>query len=78
MNDHELHDAIEDAYADFYDDPRGIHYFQIADRWDVDDLAEADILATAINMGCRDKKQGNEKKDSDEILHRLDPERADA
>lgn len=72
MNDDDLLDAIGEAYNDFYDDPRGIHYVEIADRFDTDGLAEADLLADVIDMACRDRKNGLDRKSADEVLRTIE------
>lgn len=71
MNDNELANTIADAYTDFYDDPRSIHYREIEGEYGTDALAETDAIADAIDMAIRDSESRDEPRTQQDVLETL-------
>lgn len=77
MNIEDLEAAMRDAYADFYENPRGIHYFDVAEQYDTDELVEVDMIAAVIDLAVEDAVEGRGRRDIDSVLRRLWPEEAE-
>lgn len=74
MDNTDLKEAIEEAYDDLYDEPRQISYWEIQREFETESLRETDILATVIDLACRDSQNDRDRRDLDAILRVLAPD----
>lgn len=71
-DDEKLADALHDAYTSGYDDPRFIHFTQLAEQFGYNGLPEVDMMADAFDLGCRHAENDVEKFNEQELLEEME------
>lgn len=70
-DDSEFAESLYNAYVSGYEDPRPIHYGELAEEFNVEELAETDAVADAFDLGCLHSQNEVEKLSNQELLEEM-------
>lgn len=57
-----------DYYADFHENPRRIHYMELAQQVGAQNIRVLDYVAEALDQGCEDAKDNRVARSKQELL----------
>lgn len=61
-------DVMQRAYNSGYDNPRPMHYSQLAEEFGYSNPPEVDMVADSFDLGCRHAQNNVEKFDKRKLL----------
>lgn len=63
--------ALYAAYRSGYEDPRPMHYRELAEEFGYEEIPEIDMVADAFDLGCRHAENDVEQFGKDELLEEM-------